>query len=115
MAMFDDPKKELEQLQKQLLEEEEWFARELDSAKQMIGDAPAYKPAKPAPKKASAPKAPEGAAPVRNYANGYGADEKKDKGKKKKKKGIRGLVILAALETLGIVGIVAYWILFLLK
>ena len=122
MPMFDDPKQELEKLQAQLLEQEDWFERELDSAKRMIGDMPAPK--------AKAAIQPE--APVRNYANGYG--EKQDqpqirelklaeeapqpkpkaKNKKKKEKSNRGLIILALLETLGILGLAAYWVLVLL-
>ena len=128
MPMFDDPKKELQRLEEQLLQEEEWFARELDSAKAMIGEVPGKKSKKPAPK--AAPKAPEQPVDpqVRNFANGYGGDpvsgtvrntdaipEKKKKAQpKQKKKSVKGLVILAVLETLGIVGVVAYWLLFLL-
>ena len=111
--MFDDPKKDLEYLQEQLLREEEWFQRELESAKVMIGDAPRKNTKKPQPQRTNpAPKAP-----VRNYANGYGektpAADKRETAKPRK--GIGGLVALAVVETLGIVGVVAYWMLVLLK
>ena len=45
MAVFDDPKKELERIQAQIAEQEDWFEKELDSAKRLIGEAPkAHKP-----------------------------------------------------------------------
>ena len=111
MAIFDDPKKDLEQLEKQLIAEEEWFRQELDSAKRMLGDKPAPTKKKPAPKSTPA----QGSAPVRNYANGYGEEPKTSKKSPKavkKEKSNKGLIILAVCETLGIVGIVAYWLLF---
>ena len=115
MPMFDDPSKELEKLQAQLLEEEDWFERELDAAKRMIGDMPAPK-----------------AAPVRGSANGHSEkqdqpriremklnedsvqEKPKAKAKKKNKKNNRGLIILALLESLGILGLLGYWVLVLL-
>ena len=126
MPMFDDPSKELEKLQAQLLEDEDWFERELDAAKRMIGDMPA---SKAAPAKA----APKNGAPVRNYANGYGEgqtqpriremklsedsvqEKPKAKSKKKKKEqSNRGLIILALVEAMGILGLLGYWVLVLL-
>ena len=100
MAMFDNPKKELAELEAQLLKEEEWFVTELEQAKALIGEEPVKKPKTSKPKTEAAP-------------------QKKASGKKKEKqeekpKSNKGLVILAILETLGIVGIVAYWMLFLL-
>ena len=129
--MFDDPKKELQRLQEQLLQEEDWFEKELAEAKALIGDAPRKgkpkTPARPAPEAEPRPRkqAPvqEEPAPVRknnpkvrNYANGYGQETPvvRNTETEKPKKGIRGLVFLAVLETLGIVGVVAYWLLFLL-
>ena len=114
--MFDDPKKELQLLEEQLLKEEDWFEKELNEAKALIGDAPRKSPAKKAPKTApNAESRPKKAAaqekPVSQQKNVRNTEAKKPK---KKKKGIRGLVILAILETLGIVGVVAYWLLFLL-
>lgn len=133
MPMFDDPQKELEQLQAKLLEQEDWFERELDSAKRMIGDMPAPKQPKAAPVQAAPVQTvpvsaklptPEPAAPVRNYANGYGTQPRRkpvqpheDYDREElepKKKSIKGLVILALLETLGILALAGYWLLFLL-
>lgn len=125
MPMFDDPSKELEKLQAQLLEDEDWFERELDSAKRMIDDMPARKaaPAKANPKTGNS---------ARNSANGHGegqaqpqirelkltedAPQPKAKSKKKKtkEKSNRGLIILALLEALGILGLAGYWVLVLL-
>ena len=103
--MFDDPNKELAELQAQLEAQEEWFRRELDSAKRMIGQEPERK---------AAP-----AAPVRNYANNYGKQPVRkayvpdipeiQEEEPPKKKGVRGLVILASLELLGIFAILGYW------
>lgn len=115
--MFDDPKKELEQLEKQLLEDEEWFARELDSAKRMIGQMP-EKPRRAASPRQTQPAASK-SAPVRNYANGYGQGKPQPRKKPAEapipKKGITGLLILLGFELLGILGLAAYWFLVLLK
>ena len=100
MAMFDNPKKELAQLEAQLLKEEEWFNTELAQAKALIGEEPVKKPKAAKPQTQSAP--------------AKKAAGKKQPKKEEKPKSNAGLVILALLETLGIVGIVAYWILFLL-
>ena len=105
-----DPKKELEALQAQLEAQEDWFQKELDSAKRMIGQQP------------DAPAAPA-AAPVRNYANNYGEKtiqfdipgQAAVSEAPVPKKGIGRLVIVALLELAGIAGIAAYWILVLLK
>ena len=110
---MNDPKKELEALQAHLEAQEDWFQKELDSAKRMIGqqpDAPA------------APAAPV-AAPVRNYANNYGEKtiqfdipgQTAVSEAPVPRKGIGRLVIIALLELAGIAGIAAYWILVLLK
>ena len=102
--MFDDPNKELAALQAQLEAQEDWFQKELDSAKRMIGQEPERK---------AAP-----AAPVRNYANNYGKQPVRKayvpnvpaiEEKEPPKKGVRGLVILASLELLGIFAILGYW------
>ena len=106
MSVFDDPKKELEQLRKQLLQEEAWFEKELDSARRMLGEEVA--PKHPAGAQAGVPGARTQAA-VRSVPRAVPVQEVP------KNKGIRGLVILAALETLGIVAVAAYWILVLLK
>ncbi len=104
MAMFDDPKKELAKLEAQLLKEEEWFDRELEQAKALIGD-------EPAPRKKAAQK-PAQTAPKQPAKKTAAKQPKEDPAPKKKSN--KGLVILACLETLGIVGVVAYWLLFLL-
>ena len=109
MAMFDNPKKELAELEAQLLKEEEWFEKELAQAKALIGDEPVKKPKtktasnKTAPAKKSTPAAQK----VRESKKPVMEEEKKPKSNK-------GLITLAILETLGIVGVVAYWMLFLL-
>ena len=110
MSVFDDPKKELEALQAQLEAQEDWFEKELDSAKRMIGDAP----------RAARPTSAAAGVPARNQAGAVPQHRKKAPEKpvpvkqQPKKKGIRGLVILAVLELMGIAGIAAYWLLYLL-
>jgi hypothetical protein len=119
--MFDDPKKELELLQEQLMKDEEWFERELDSAKRMIGVQPEKKPQRAAvTARPSATTAKT--TTVRNYANGYGEAAAKlrqpvmeEEFPLPGKKGIRGPLTIVVLETLGIAGLAAYWLLFLLK
>ena len=117
MSVFDDPMKELEQLQARLEEQEDWFQRELDSAKRMIGQVPE-------PRQPKAPAAaPE--APVRNYANNYGAQPVRKQVKpvqepepeeyEPKKKGMGGLMIVAGLEIAGILAILGYWLPYFLK
>ncbi len=114
--MFDDPKRELKRLETELLQEEDgdWLDRELAQAHALLGDEP---------------QEPEldyreftGTAPVRNYANGYGAqvpemyDEEdslyadEEPAPLPRQKGIQGLVLLALLELAGIAGIVLYWL-----
>ena len=139
MPMFDDPKKELQRLQQQLLEEEdyeeylteeEWLEREIAEAKALSGYQEPQE------------------APVRNYANGYGAapaqpaydpnrrshlsgrsgynqqqraayrpnvrDYSEESIPEETEKGIGGLVFLAVMLTLGIVAVAGYWVLVLL-
>ena len=122
MPMFDDPKKELQRLQQQLLAEEEkyeeeylteeeWFEREIAEAKVLSG----YQE-------------PE----VRNYANGYGAQSQANRQNRPayqphvpnayeqpireepEEKGVGGLIGLAVALTMGIVAVAAYWVLVLL-
>ena len=114
--MFDNPKKELEKLEKQLLEDEEWFRRELDSAKRMIGQVPAKQ-------RPSAPRTPQATKAAPQPVPSRGAESKTHAGSRpapanapvKKKKGVQGLLILACAEILGILGLAAYWMLVLLK
>jgi hypothetical protein len=113
--MFDNPKKELEKLEKQLLEDEEWFQRELDSAKRMIGQVPAKQQRPSAPRTPQAPKAAPKSAPARSSGSKPKAQAVPVKEPVEKKKSNKGLVILACAETLGILGLAAYWVLFLLK
>ena len=104
MSLFDDPNKELAALQAQLEAQEEWFQKELDSAKRMIGQQP------------NTPAA--SAAPVRSPSNAY-ADKPVRKAyvphvpqieeEEPPKKSVRGLLILASLELLGIFAILGYW------
>ena len=103
--MTEETKKELEELEKQLLADEEWFKKELDSAKRMIGQMPA-KAAAPQRKKAAPGSTPAAKPQPRKPV----AVEEPPM----PKKGIKGLVILAILELLGILGLGAYWVLFLL-
>lgn len=119
--MFDDPKKELERLEEELLaadnkddEFERFYADIFDEfGAQPKAEKPAAQPLK------------EG----RNYANGYGTRPEKAAPRKeetaedyqdtdrrsvpvrKKKKGNGGLVLLAILECLGIIGVVLWWVL----
>ena len=111
MSVFDDPKKELEALQAQIEAQEDWFEKELDSAKRMIGDMP----------QTARPTSAAAGIPARNYPMPEAPQRPRQAPRKPepvpvqpKKKGIRGLVILALMELLGIAGIAAYWILVLL-
>ena len=119
MPMFDDPKKELQWLQEQLLAEEENvspqepdFDEELDDILRLIGEE-----ATPRVSRETA---------VRNFANNYGQEEEDEEedsdalycdeisdAPKEKEKGIGGLVFLAVLETLGILAVAAWWVKFL--
>ena len=99
--MFDDPKKELDALEKQLLADEDWFKKELDAAKRMIGSDPKASQRTTAARSVQAAKAPA----------------KKDTAKNApapRKKGVKKLLILLLVEILGISALAAYWWLFLL-
>ena len=126
MPMFDDPKKELQWLQEQLLAQEEEsapeeafpesdFDEELDDIIRLISDE--KKPPQVSRETA-----------VRNFANNYGREPEEEEEEsvalycddtndvpqpKKKEKGIGGLVFLAVLETLGILAIAGWWVKFL--
>ncbi len=118
MPMFDDPQKELEKLQEQLLQDEDWFAKELDSAKAMIGDQPLPKKKKTAAagavKAASAPEKKPRPADTAAHKSARKSNAEPEKAAAPKKKSNRGLIILALLETAGIAALAAYWVLFLL-
>jgi hypothetical protein len=123
MFMFDDPKKELEELQEKLLQDEDWFEKELDSAKRMIGQVPEKDRAAAAAPKAKNKRAVReasagktAAAPVMDDTQVWSRELSFEQEEPKpKEKGIRNLLIIAALETLGIALVGAYWALFLLK
>ena len=114
MSVFDDPRKELEALQAQLEQQEDWFEQELEAAKRMIGEAP--RAARPTSAGAGIPGAGRTPQPKvrREVPRQEQPQKEQPKKKQPKKKGIRGLVILAILETLGIAGIAVYWLLYLL-
>ena len=108
--MFDDPKKELKKLEQQLLDDEKWFQKELDSAKRMIGQVP------DSPRRTSAPQSPQASrSTAQTRPAPAGKAPVKTPAKKKKKKSIQGLVILACVEFAGILALAAYWLLVLLK
>ena len=119
--MFDDPKKELQELEDQLLAAEEnqepsalddaEFERLYDEILAEFG-----------PKKSSGEAVPaETEAPIRNFANGYGGvvrtpplpvgDELlSDDESVPSEKGSKGLIFLAILECAAIAGLAAFWI-----
>ena len=121
--MFDDPKKELQELEDQLLAaEDDQETADLDTAEfeklydeilEEFGPGKASQPEPDAPAEL----------PIRNFANGYGkavapqplgtdGDEiLADDEPLEAPKPIRGLVILACLETLAIAGLAVYWFL----
>ena len=121
--MFDDPKKELQELEDQLLAAEEKKEESgLDDAEferlydEILAE---FGPKKSAPE--PVPAAPE-EAPIRNFANGYGGvvrtpplpagDEiLPDDEPVPTEKGGRGLIFLAVVESLAIAGLVMYWVL----
>ena len=117
--MFDNPKKELEALEEQLLQHEAWFEKELESAKRMIGQAPQNPPKKQqsAAGMPKAPKTPAEPAPKKqpSAAAGMPKAPKPPAKPAPKKKSVKGLLILASLEFLGILGLAGYWVLVLLK
>ena len=108
--MFDDPQKNLGQLEKELLAEEDtnkWLDDELAETRRLLGEEPA---AEAAPQEA----------PVRNFANGYGAADYEDEPEEtpenelSRKRTIRNLVVVALIELAGILGILGYWFIRLL-
>lgn len=132
--MFDDPKKELQRLQDELLaaEDEEWD--DLSDIQDLLDDYEEEDSVEAIMEEFGAQEQPR----YQNYANGYGRataapayyeeeepeleddavvyreDARKKKKKDKKEKGVGGLVFLAILETLGILAIAAWWAVMLL-
>ena len=138
--MFDDPKKELQRLQDELLaaEEEQWD--DLSDIQDLLDD---YEEEDSIDALlAEFGGAQEEESHCQNYANGYGKRsgrqavyeeeepeleedavvyrqdprqaKKAKKEKKQKEKGVGGLIFLAILETLGILAIAAWWAVMLL-
>jgi parvulin-like peptidyl-prolyl isomerase len=116
--MFDNPRKELEELQEKLLQDEDWFEKELDSAKRMIGQQPDKDRLAAAEQK----KVPR-EVPVREVSGGVSLDATQvwrrelsleEDAPQAEDKSIKKLLILAAAEILGIAAIGAYWALLLL-
>lgn len=108
--MFDDPQKNLGQLQKALLAEEDankWLDDELADARRLLGEEPA---AEEVPQEA----------PVRNFANGYGMEDYEDEPEEALEnelshmRTIRALVVVALIELAGILGVLGYWFIKLL-
>ena len=123
--MFDDPKKELQRLEQQLLQEEEdeWLDRQLEQAHALLGDE--LEEPEEDMDATRVYRDLSGQLPVRNYANGYGAqpmydfeeeyaDEAEEEEEPPREKGVGGLVMLAILETLGILAVIAYWLIMIL-
>ena len=113
--MRDDTKRELERLERELLEQEEaeQTADELlDDIKSMLQDEVAAEPAFDDPQTIHDPKEPM---VYCNYSNDYGRDlqEFADSGEvpeKKTDKVTMGLLITACGLTAGIIGILIYWL-----
>ena len=113
--MRDDTKRELERLERELLEQEEagQTADELlDDIKSMLGDEKSAEPAFDDPQTIHDPK---GSMVYCNYSNDYGRDlqEFADSGEvpeKKTDKVTLGLLITACGLTAGIIGILIYWL-----
>ena len=105
--MFDDPKKELQQLEEQLLalEPDEDFERFYEDIYSEFGEEPADENGPMQDLKLETPRRPQSNA----YSDStrYAAPVKKDNS-------IRNLTILACVETLGIVAVVLWWVLRLL-
>ena len=105
--MFDDPKKELQQLEEQLLalEQDEDFERFYEDIYSEFGEEPVGKETRMQDLKPEPPKRPRS----NTYSDStrYAAPVKKDNT-------IRNLTILACVETLGIVAVVLWWVMRLL-
>ncbi len=102
--MFDDPKKELQFLEEELLrseEKDEEFERFYSEIYAEFGDHSQEDLLKDNPAAEQ---------PQRPQRTPY-TDDTRYVPAPPKKKGIKGLVILACLETLGIVGVVLWWVL----
>ena len=119
--MHDDTKRELEQMEENLLPPESQQSEEelLEDLKDILGEAPAVEPAFDDPQTIHTPKEPM---VYSNFANDYGRKTEQDlpagkpkKPQKKPEKLTLGLMITACMLTLGIIGVLLYWLLFLLR
>ncbi len=118
--MFDDPQRELKRLENSLTsqQDDQWLDEALADAHRLLGDEA------PHTRLDETQAFSRNAAPVRNYANGYGRGvnyyeepcdyddgyEALEDNELSHKRGIRNLVILALAETIAIVGIIIYWL-----
>lgn len=108
--MFDDPKKELQQLQDKLLHDQEdtWLDEALEDAHRLLGDDLPGDPEDltrdiPSPR------------PARRPGNVvYDEEPEEQPFDRKGGRAISALFLLLCLELLGIAAIVVYWLLFLM-
>ena len=117
--MRDDTKRELERLERKLLQQEDQQTDDelLEDLKEILGEEPVVEPAFDDPQTIHTPKEPM---VYTNFASDYGrvpAEEVPEEAPKKRKpeKLTLGLLITACLLTLGIIGVLLYWLLFLLR
>ena len=116
--MFDNPKKELQELEGQLLAAENAEENQDNFEEIYNGILEEYGPRENPGSASVSTDDP----PIRNFANGYGravqnqplgtdGDEiLDDAAPAPAQKGVRGLVVLACLECLGIAAIAVYWV-----
>lgn len=119
MPVFDDPKKELKRLERELLAEEDdhWLDDQLAQAHALLGDT-----SETEDMDATRIYRDASEMPVRNYANGYTAPRKlydydeqyvdepqEDLSDVPREKGIGGLIVLALFEMLAIAIVLVYW------
>ncbi len=105
--MFDDPKRELQELEKKLLEQDDrWLDRQLSEARSLLqeeneeedlfrkfGDSPAVR------------NTDRSDVELDSYS-----DALLEEPEGKRERGVRGLLVLIALELLGIAAIGVYWL-----
>lgn len=118
--MFDDPKKDLDRLNAQLLSEysreeeipdSDWLDDELREARALMDNDYSRSPARGGSVYDYDEEADDDGMAL--YSDDPRLREEKPK-KAKKEKGIGGLVFLACLESLGIVAVLVWWVLWLL-
>lgn len=126
--MFDDPRKNLKQLEEQLLSEteapgsetgddplgdESWLDDELREAHALMNNDYTRAPSRE-PVIFNYDVDTEEEDDLAVYSDAPAAPRRKKGKKSKKEKGIGGLVFLACLETLGIIAVLLWWVLWLL-